>query len=56
MERDWVSVLVEPITNSESSYGLTEVNSVMKRIDLITKLVAPSLLPLIVSSFASRVG
>jgi iron-regulated transporter 1 len=56
MERDWVSVLVEPISDTEVSYGLTEVNSVMKRIDLITKLVAPSLLPLIVSSFASRVG
>jgi iron-regulated transporter 1 len=26
MERDWVSVLVDPITNTESSYGLTEVN------------------------------
>lgn len=56
IERDWVSVLVEPNTDSESGYGLTEVNSVMKRIGLITKLVAPSLLPMIVSLLKSRIG
>ena len=39
---------------SDSSYNLTQVNSVMSRIDLLCKLVAPSLLPLIVSNFNSR--
>jgi solute carrier family 40 (iron-regulated transporter), member 1 len=56
IERDWVSALVGPITDTESSYSLTQVNSVLKRIDLITKLVAPSLLPLIISLIHSRVG
>jgi iron-regulated transporter 1 len=56
VERDWVSALVGPITDTESSYTLTQVNSVLKRIDLITKLVAPSLLPLIVALFHSRNG
>ncbi|PMD47087.1 hypothetical protein L207DRAFT_575890 [Hyaloscypha variabilis F] len=56
VERDWVSALVGPITDTESSYTLTQVNSVLKRIDLITKLVAPSLLPLIVSLLHSRAG
>jgi iron-regulated transporter 1 len=53
VERDWVPVLVGPIT-SDTTYGLTQINAVMRRIDLICKLVAPSLLPLIVSTFNSR--
>ena len=53
VERDWVPVLVGPIT-IDITYGLTQVNSVMVRIDLLCKLVAPSLLPVVMSSFNSR--
>jgi solute carrier family 40 (iron-regulated transporter), member 1 len=55
LERDWVPVLVGPIT-AEMDYGLTQVNAVMMRIELTCKLVAPSLLPLIVGSFESQIG
>ncbi|CZR58376.1 uncharacterized protein PAC_08268 [Phialocephala subalpina] len=55
LERDWVPVLVGPIT-PEISYGLTQVNSVMVRIELIVKLIAPSLLPLIMHTFNSQEG
>jgi iron-regulated transporter 1 len=53
LERDWVPVLVGPIT-PDITYGLTEVNSVMVRIDLVCKLVAPSLLPIIISALSPR--
>ena len=53
LERDWVPVLVGHIT-PDIKYGLTEVNSVMTRIDLVCKLVAPSLLPVIISALTSR--
>ena len=53
VERDWVPVLVGEVT-SDVTYGLTQINAVLGRIDLICKLVAPSLLPLIVSNFNSR--
>lgn len=55
IERDWVPVLVGPIT-ADMSYGLTQVNSVVRRIDLIVSLVSPSLIPLVMSSFGSRAG
>ena len=55
LERDWLPVLVGPIT-PEVTYGLTQVNAVMKRLDLISKLVAPSILPLIISIFNFREG
>jgi solute carrier family 40 (iron-regulated transporter), member 1 len=53
LERDWVPVLVGHIT-PDINYGLTEVNAVMTRIDLVCKLVAPSLLPVIISALNSR--
>lgn len=53
LERDWVPVLVGPITPG-IKYGLTDVNAVMTRIDLACKLVAPSLLPVIISALNSR--
>lgn len=53
VERDWVPVLVGSATR-DTTYGLTQINAVMRRIDLICKLVAPSLLPLIVANFSSR--
>lgn len=52
LERDWVPVLVGPIT-AEMEYSLTQVNSVMMRIELTCKLLAPSLLPFIVNAFDS---
>lgn len=55
LERDWVPVLVGPIT-PETTYGLTQVNSVMVRLELTVKLIAPSLLPVIMNSFGSREG
>ena len=55
VERDWVPVLVGPFT-PDTTYSLTQVNSVMVRIDLICKLLAPSLLPLFKASFKSREG
>ncbi|TVY38510.1 Solute carrier family 40 member, partial [Lachnellula occidentalis] len=55
LEREWVPVLVGPIA-AEMDYSLTQVNSVMMRIELICKLLAPSLLPLIVKSFKSPTG
>ncbi|KUJ06489.1 uncharacterized protein LY89DRAFT_692462 [Mollisia scopiformis] len=55
LERDWVPVLVGPIT-PETTYGLTQVNSVMVRLELLVKLIAPSLLPIIMSTFKSREG
>ncbi|RDW78280.1 hypothetical protein BP5796_06132 [Coleophoma crateriformis] len=55
MDRDWVPALVEP-PEVESPYSLTHVNATMKRLDVICKLVAPSLLPLVVAAFSSRLG
>ncbi|KAF4628702.1 hypothetical protein G7Y89_g9454 [Cudoniella acicularis] len=53
VERDWVPVLVGPVT-AEMQYSLTDVNAVMVRLDLACKLIAPSLLPLIVKTFPSQ--
>lgn len=55
LERDWVPVLVGPITPQVTD-GLTQVNAVMKRLDLASKLVAPSILPLIIAVFNFREG
>ena len=55
LERDWIPVLAGPIT-PDVTYGLTQVNAVMKRLDLVSKLVAPSILPLIIAVFNFREG
>lgn len=55
VERDWIPTLVGDIT-PEITYDLTQVNSVFIRIEQIVKLVAPSLLPLIMASFRIRAG
>lgn len=55
VERDWVPILVGPIT-PDIAYDLTQVNSVMVRIEQIVKLLAPSLLPLIMAFFTNRSG
>jgi iron-regulated transporter 1 len=53
VERDWIPTLVGPIT-PDLSYDLTQINSVFVRIEHIVKLVAPSLLPLIMSTITIR--
>jgi len=53
LEQDWIPVLVGPIT-TDMKYSLTQVNAVMRRIDLLNKIISPSLLPLVISSFDSR--
>lgn len=55
VERDWIPTMVGEIT-PEITYDLTQVNSVFIRIEHIVKLVAPSLLPLIMASFKIRAG
>ena len=42
MERDWVPILAARATENESpAYSLTHLNAVMRRIDLLCKLLAP---------------
>jgi iron-regulated transporter 1 len=53
IERDCIPVLVGPATPN-MSYSLTQVNAVLSRLDLACKLIAPSLLPLIISTFDSQ--
>ncbi len=55
LERNLVPSLIGPVT-PDMKYDLTQVNSVIVRLELIVKLVAPALLPLLMSSFASRTG
>ena len=54
MERDWIPTLANPILNNatRTPYDLTHLNTVMRRIDLLCKLVAP----LAVSTFISTIG
>ena len=54
MERDWIPTLANPTfnTTTKTLYDLTHLNTVMRRIDLLCKLVAP----LAVSTFISAVG
>ena len=53
MERDWVPVLASKPGNE---YNLTHLNAVMRRIDLICKLVAPLIISVIISSTSMLVG
>ena len=53
MERDWVVSVASP---PGRAYDLTHLNSVMKRIDLICKLIAPILISIIISSTSNKVG
>lgn len=53
MERDWVVTAAAP---DGQPYDLTHLNSVMRRIDLICKLVAPLLISFVVSATNHRVG
>ncbi|KAH9212610.1 hypothetical protein DL95DRAFT_436686 [Leptodontidium sp. 2 PMI_412] len=53
MERDWVITAASP---AGQAYDLTHLNSVMRRIDLICKLIAPILISIIVSATSTRIG
>lgn len=53
MERDWVVTAASP---DGTPYDLTHLNSAMRRIDLICKLLAPILISIIVSSTNIKSG
>ncbi len=53
MERDWVVTAAAP---DGQPYDLTHLNSVMRRIDLICKLVAPLLISVIISATNNSIG
>ena len=53
MERDWI---VTAASEDGQRYDLTHLNAVMRRIDLICKLIAPILISIIVSLLGTRVG
>lgn len=54
MERDWIVVVAAP---EGQPYDLTRLNAVMRRIDLVCKLIAPIVISTIISTVAStRVG
>jgi len=62
MERDWVPALATNATMSTSTtseasiYTLTRLNSVMRRIDLICKLVAPLVISFVVTTKGVSIG
>lgn len=53
MERDFVPTAADP---SGQPYDLTHLNSVMRRIDLTCKLVAPILISIVISATNVRIG
>ncbi|TVY46138.1 Solute carrier family 40 member [Lachnellula subtilissima] len=53
MERDFVVTAADP---DGQPYDLTHLNSVMRRIDLICKLIAPILISIMVSATSVRIG
>ncbi|KAI1151597.1 Ferroportin1-domain-containing protein [Nemania diffusa] len=54
MERDWVVAVAGPIGHP---YDLTNLNAVMRRIDLVCKLISPILISVVISVTGSvRVG
>jgi iron-regulated transporter 1 len=53
MERDWV---VTAAASDGRPYDLTRLNSTMRRIDLICKLIAPILISVIISATSTRIG
>ncbi|KAI0429390.1 Ferroportin1-domain-containing protein [Xylaria sp. FL1042] len=54
MERDWVVTVAGPVGHP---YDLTNLNAVMRRIDLVCKLVSPILISIVITSTDSvRVG
>lgn len=53
MERDWVITAASP---DGQPYDLSHLNSVMRRIDLICKLVSPLVISAIISVTSTRIG
>ncbi|OTB03082.1 hypothetical protein M426DRAFT_322111 [Hypoxylon sp. CI-4A] len=54
MERDWVVTVAEP---AGRPYDLTHLNAVMRRIDLVCKLISPILIAAVISALGSiRLG
>ncbi|KAI0490167.1 Ferroportin1-domain-containing protein [Xylaria cf. heliscus] len=54
MERDWVVTVAGPIGHP---YDLTNLNAVMRRIDLVCKLISPILISIVISATGSvRIG
>ncbi|KAH8808206.1 hypothetical protein F5884DRAFT_675419 [Xylogone sp. PMI_703] len=53
MERDWVVAVAAP---DGQVYDLTHLNSAMRRIDLVCKLVAPILISTIISMTSVKIG
>ncbi|KAI1386972.1 Ferroporti-1 [Hypoxylon trugodes] len=54
MERDWVVTVAAPAGNP---YDLTHLNAVMRRIDLVCKLISPILIAAVISALGSiRLG
>ncbi|KAI0206228.1 Ferroportin1-domain-containing protein [Astrocystis sublimbata] len=54
MERDWVVTVAGPVGHS---YDLTNLNAVMRRIDLVCKLISPILISIVISATGSvRIG
>ena len=57
MERDWVpAIAIAPLTGAVSPQRLTRLNAMMRRVDLICKLVAPVVISIIVSATSMRIG
>ena len=57
MERDWVPALTLATPDVvEPGYSLTHVNAIMRRIDLVCKLVAPLLISAVISLISILVG
>lgn len=57
MERDWVPALAsQPTNEDEHVYDLTHLNAVMRRIDLICKLIAPLVISVVISGTSMLVG
>ncbi|MCJ1248390.1 hypothetical protein MMC30_005607 [Trapelia coarctata] len=57
MERDWVPALaLKPRTERKQVYDLTHLNAIMRRIDLICKLIAPLVISVVISSTSMFIG
>ena len=54
MERDWVPLLASQ--EDHAAYTLTHLNAVMRRIDLICKLIAPLVISIVITPTSTRIG
>ncbi|KAJ8613049.1 hypothetical protein MRB53_037101 [Persea americana] len=58
MERDWVPTLavLERSESDGSEYTLTHLNAVMRRIDLVCKLISPIVISAIITATSTSIG